>query len=282
MNTTSDDYNVSLADIKILKVLKDFGSVKIYKALWKEQLVCIKEIQNSCYLKKTTCVDNELKILSKTIHPKIVQFLGAKKKRNTTTILFEYMEMGDLQDYIMDHRVKLDENSKFKLMYDISLGIHYLHHRKPHTIIHRDLKPANILVNKYGCPKICDFGLSKLIDHSILRKHTKHSGEKGTYIWMSPEVLDHKTYDSASDIYSLGLIFYFIWTSKIPFHSFKMNTIQIMFAKHQNTLTVEQTGNEPIDQLISSCVSFDPLRRPNTMDIVSVLRGLYDEDKNIV
>ena len=278
MNTTSIDYNISTDDIKILNVLKDFGAVKIYRALWKEQLVCVKEIQNDCYKKKSTNVDNELRILSKTIHPKIVQFLGAEKKLNKTTIVFEYMERGDLDEYMEQYGLNLDEHAKLKLMFDITLGLHYLHLRCPFAIIHRDLKPANILVNKYGCAKICDFGLSKLIDKALLRR-IKHSGEKGTYIWMAPEVMKHEYYDSSSDIYSLGLIFYFIWTSKIPFNSYKMNTIQLAFGKHNNTLTIEKTENKLIDDLINKCISSDPKMRPKTMDIIQWIKHVFGEDK---
>tara|TARA_Y100000389_G_C17466206_1_gene525827 strand:- start:3794 stop:4639 length:846 start_codon:yes stop_codon:yes gene_type:complete len=278
MNTTSIDYNISSVDIKILNVLKDFGSVKIYRALWKEQLVCVKEIQNDCYKKKSTNVDNELRILSKSIHPKIVQFLGAEKKENKTTIVFEYMERGDLDEYIEKDGLNLDDDTKLKLMLDITLGLHYLHLRCPNAIIHRDLKPANILINKYGCAKICDFGLSKLLDKALLRR-IKHSGEKGTYIWMAPEVLKHEHYDSSSDIYSLGLIIYFIWTSKIPFHSYEMNIIQIAFAKHNNALTIEKTHNKFIDDLINKCISFEPKMRPKTIDIIRSIKQLFLEDK---
>ena len=63
MNTTNIDYHISSEDIKILKILKDMDSVKIYKALWKEQIVCVKQIDNICYKRKTTYVGNELKIL---------------------------------------------------------------------------------------------------------------------------------------------------------------------------------------------------------------------------
>ena len=55
MNTTSDDYNISLADIKILKVLKDFGAVKIYKALWKEQESPVFNSYADIYRQTTSC-----------------------------------------------------------------------------------------------------------------------------------------------------------------------------------------------------------------------------------
>lgn len=46
------------------------------------------------------------------------------------------------------------------IIYQILLGLHYLHNSK---IIHRDLKPSNVLINSNCIIKICDFGLSRLL-----------------------------------------------------------------------------------------------------------------------
>ena len=62
-------------------------------------------------------------------------------------------------------------------MKDITIGLNYLHNRKPSIIMHRDLKPDNIRVNEYGCVKIADFGISKLIFDNVDMNHAKHTGE---------------------------------------------------------------------------------------------------------
>lgn len=273
MNTTTLDYSVNLNDITPIKILLQYNNVKIYEAYWRFDKVIAKEISNN----KT--IDNELIILSKCIHPKIVQFFGAHKGTAKTTMIFEYMENGNLYDYVRDNT--LDAQQKLLIMTDITRGLHYLHEREPNIILHRDLKPANILINKYGEAKISDFGISKLVDKKYSCEFTSHSGEQGTYVWMSPEVLNHETYNYQADIYSLGLIFYYIWKEKIPWSETNMNTIQLMFAKNQNTLELDLDKNDPVQMLIDNCTSYQKKNRPNTTHIINALyKYLYELTKH--
>jgi serine/threonine protein kinase len=270
MNTSRIDYNIDPCDITDPVVIKSHGFVSIYKAYWRQEMVCLKEILVNKNEYDEKVIENELKIIAKTIHPKVVQFLGSYNDYYKTTIVFEYMHNGDLEDYL--EKTHISDIEKMEIMYDIVLGLTYLHSRKPCYIIHRDLKPSNILVNKYGCIKICDFGVSKLVDlENTLNIPNKHSGEKGTYIWMSPEVLCHEKYDWSSDIYSLGLIFFFIWTKRKPFNEYNMNTVQLMFAKFSNKLIVSKTGNDKLDNIIQMCTQINPEQRPNTKEILNFL-----------
>ena len=264
MNTSSIDYRINMDNIEKVETIVMYQKVEVYIAKWRTyQKVCVKKIFNEKE------VDNELAVLSKCIHPKIVQCFGASKDDDFTYILFDYMENGNLEDYL--HKVKLDHVKKIDLMMDITIGLHYLHNRKPEIILHRDLKPANILINKYGEAKISDFGISKLVTTETSDLFTGHTGEKGTYTWMSPEVLKHEEYNYKSDIYSLGLIMYYIWTEKKPFHEEEMNTIQMMFAKFQNKLTIEIKDNEDMDDLINWCCSFEKENRPSSQEVIEEL-----------
>ena len=137
--------------------------------------------------------------------------------------------------------------------------------------MHRDLKPENILVNTHGEVKIADFGISKLVNNSSCHNYHGHSGEQGTYIWMAPEVINHEPYNYLCDIYSLGLIMYYIWTEKKPFHEEEMNTIQMMFAKFQNKLTIEIKDNQDMDDLINWCCSFEKENRPSSQEVIEEL-----------
>jgi serine/threonine protein kinase len=270
MNTSCKDYDIDPNDIEYLRVLKRYASVTIHEALWRHELICIKEIRKSKDNDQhENEIRNELTILAKSIHPKVVQFLGAHQDEEKTTILFEYMSNGNLEEYLSSHT--LSDIEKKQIMFDIVLGIHYLHKRKPNTIIHRDIKPSNILVNKHGCVKICDFGISKIVDDESFSSNTTHSGEKGTYMWMSPEVLAHEKYDWSSDIYSLGLILFYIWTQRKPFSDQHMNTVQIMYAKFQNKLVINSTGNKRVDYIVKMCIMHNPKDRPTTEYILKYL-----------
>lgn len=75
---------------------------------------------------------------------------------------------------------------------------------KSRNIVHRDIKPQNIFVSKDGNFKLGDFGIAKTAERTT-------SGTKvGTYKYMAPEVYNNQPYGSAADIYSLGLVLYWM------------------------------------------------------------------------
>ena len=83
---------------------------------------------------------------------------------------------------------------------------------KQHRIIHRDIKPQNIFVSPYGDYKLGDFGIAKTVEKTM-------GGTKiGTYKYMAPEVYNNQAYGSAADIYSLGLVLYWLLNERrLPF-----------------------------------------------------------------
>lgn len=267
MHTSQIDYNIKLNTIEKIESIIKNKFVDVYIAKWRKyQKVCVKQICNSDE------ANNELNILSKCMHPKIVQCLGVSEDDDFTYIFFEYMENGNLEDYIQ--KVKLDPKKKLQIMIDVAIGLHYLHNRSPDIILHRDLKPANILINTHGSAKISDFGISKLVDSKCSSIFSGHTGEIGTYVWMSPEVLKHEYYNFKSDIYSLGLIMYYIWTEKKPFEELKMNTIQLMFAKFQDKLHISIDNNIELNELVQKCCSFDKETRPSSEEVIDILSNL--------
>lgn len=74
-----------------------------------------------------------------------------------------------------------------------------------HNIIHRDIKPQNIFISPDGYFKLGDFGIAKTVEHSV-----GLTAGVGTYNFMAPEVALGKHYSSTADIYSLGLVLYWL------------------------------------------------------------------------
>lgn len=269
VSTTVFDYYINVKELAYKNTLLCYNDVIIYEAEWRMERVCVKEVNTD------ENISNELLILSKCIHPKIVQFLGFHRGNIKTTILFEYMENGNLHDYMKTS--KLTSIHKIQIMLDVSKALHYLHNRYPEIILHRDMKPSNILINKHGDAKIADFGISKMVKQNDEFNCNKHSGEKGTYVWMSPEVLKGEQYNHMADIYSLGLIMYYIWTGRIPFSELKMTTIQLMFQKNNGMLVLLDIEDcDQLNTLIHHCVMYDPASRPNTKHIIEQLTEIFD------
>src|SRR5271156_2614927 len=101
---------------------------------------------------------------------------------------------------------------RLKMIKDITLGMVYLHQRKP-PIIHKDLKSLNILVDEQIRLKICDFGLSQVKEAFGDAK----SNVIGTPQWCAPELLRNEAYDEKVDVYSFGVVLWEMVTRSGPY-----------------------------------------------------------------
>ena len=172
---------------------------KVYRASKDGKEYAIKKMpfsQFSSSLKKR--IHNELFILQNVSHENIVKFIDFEYENENLYVIFEFCEC-DISKWIGQIP---DEIELKKRLYEITKGIHYLHSK---NILHRDIKPENILL-KNGIPKICDFGFSAVIKDEMTMNNTIC----GTPLFMSPEGLFFKPYNKKSDVWSLGVMFYFL------------------------------------------------------------------------
>ena len=98
-------------------------------------------------------------------------------------------------------RQSLPEEELIRLAKDICQALVVC---KSRNVLHRDIKPQNIFVSRSGEYKLGDFGISTISDH------TTRAATAGTYRYMAPEVFHNKPYGTKADIYSLGLVLYWL------------------------------------------------------------------------
>lgn len=98
-----------------------------------------------------------------------------------------------------------DENAVIRLGRDIARALVRCREK---NIIHRDIKPQNILVSPKGDYKLGDFGVAKVSEK------TTAGTIAGTYEYMAPEVFRGESYNSTADIYSLGIVMYWMMNNK--------------------------------------------------------------------
>ncbi|KAL8181944.1 UNVERIFIED_CONTAM: Receptor-interacting serine/threonine-protein kinase 2 [Gekko kuhli] len=124
---------------------------------------------------------------------------------------------------------------RFRMLYEIALGVNYLHNMSP-PLLHHDLKTQNILLDSEFHIKIADFGLSKWRMVSISQSRgEKTMSEGGTIIYMPPEDYNPNQKTRASvkhDIYSYAIIMWEVLSRKQPFEDV-INPLQIMYTVMQ-------------------------------------------------
>ncbi len=149
----------------------------------------------------------EVESLDKLNHKNVVKILdrGYDEEFKAFFIVLEYIK-GETFSEIYEDICRYDYSQKLELMSQVVEGIGYLHKK---NIVHRDLKPSNIMIDKEGVVKIIDFGISKLKD-TFYSDYTLSGFATKNY--SSPEQLAGRIITNQSDIYSLGLIFYEIFT----------------------------------------------------------------------
>jgi len=132
-------------------------------------------------------------------HPNIVRLKDVLYVKNKLYLIFEYIPY-DLKRY-MESVLKIDPVLIKSYMYQILKGLEHCHSRR---ILHRDMKPQNLLIDKGGCLKIADFGLSRAF--SVPTRAYTH--EVVTLWYRAPEILlGQSRYSTPVDIWSAGCIF---------------------------------------------------------------------------
>lgn len=184
-----------------LKVISVPGSQKEYD----EMLETMSEFAMRAKLReKVEEISNEYRLLGALRgHPNVVncedQMIIPHENDMGWDIYIRMELLQSLPDYVRENGMTVE--NVIKLGSDMCSALELC---RENNIIHRDIKPQNIFVSRYGVFKLGDFGVAKA---STIRT----SADKvGTYSYMAPEVYKGKGYDYRVDIYSLGMVLYWL------------------------------------------------------------------------
>lgn len=103
--------------------------------------------------------------------------------------------------------------SRIEIFFKVCDALEYAHNKK---ILHRDIKPENIMIGQFNEVYVIDWGIAESRDVKTL---PKKKYVPGTLSCLAPEILSNSPYDSRSDIYSLGVLLFYLVYLKKPFPS---------------------------------------------------------------
>ncbi|HEY6968564.1 MAG TPA: MFS transporter [Candidatus Angelobacter sp.] len=151
----------------------------------------------------------EIEVVGRLEHPNIVSVVDAGEHQGSPYLVMEFLSGESLEKYIHDRR-PIVFTKKLEIMAGVCRGLDYAHQQ---GVVHRDVKPANIILLPDLTPKILDFGVAHIADHTM----TKTGLMVGTVSYMSPEQLNGARVDGRSDVFSCAIVLYEFLSNHLPF-----------------------------------------------------------------
>jgi serine/threonine protein kinase/tetratricopeptide (TPR) repeat protein len=155
-------------------------------------------------------------ILGRLTHPHIAELLDAGISADGNPYLvLEYVDGVAIDVYGDEH--KLDVDARIKLFLDVLSAVAEAH---ANLIVHRDIKPSNVLVRKDGQVKLLDFGIAKMLaqegDANSATVLTMEGPGALTPRFAAPEQVTGGAVTTATDVYALGVLLFYLLTGKHP------------------------------------------------------------------
>ena len=216
--------------------------------------------------------ETEIKITAKLDHPNIVEIHAVGEWNGLPFIEMEKVDGFTLEKLIADRGgLPMDVCTSIGIL--VGRALRYAHNHEYvlygqpyHGIIHRDLKPNNIMVAPSGVVKLMDFGIARPIDASI--HTTDNSSVLGTMQYLSPELLEGKSADIRTDIYSLGAVLYEAITGTKAFPESNISTLMMKKIKNEYGPLDSYAVKIPLrlKRLVQQCMNRDRDKRPGSVD----------------
>jgi len=196
----------------------------------------------------------EYALLEQIDHPNVARIFAHGFTDEHAFITMEYFAHGDIKRRIASGLSPFEALSiALQVAYALS-QIHAL------GIVHRDVKPDNLMLREDGCVALIDFGVAKHDTQNL--EHTQQGEIVGSPYYLSPEQASGKPVSPASDIYSLGVIFYEMVTRKRPYAADSMEALLYQHV-HAPPPRFEPKYAE-FQQLLDQMMHKDPKKRFNS------------------
>jgi len=205
----------------------------------------------------------ECQVIQAMNHPNVVRIFEVGKTEYLYYYVMDFLEGETLQD-MMHKEKKLDIDQVVAIGAQVARALQHIH---SNGLIHRDIKPSNIFITKTGVAKIIDFGIAKLLS----AKTDYTYGSVGSPVYASPEQIRGEEVTGKSDIYSLGVCLFYMFSGEHPFNS--SDLIAKMFEEPKSLLDLSPEVPASLAHSINQCLNLDSTKRIPAHEIWARLRS---------
>jgi len=203
---------------------------------------------------------NELRLARQITHRNVCRTYELHRFGDTAAIAMEYVD-GESLRHVLSRYGGVSLRTGIEWTRQICAALREAHGQH---IVHRDLKPENVLIARDGTVKVSDFGIAR----SVRSDATQTGTVIGTPAYMSPEQAQGKAIDHRSDMYSLGLVLYEMFTGRPAFQG---DTPLAVAMKHIDEAPTPPRLLEPdlperINRAILKCLEKNPNKRFQSID----------------
>lgn len=255
---------------RIVALLGKGGMGEVYRAddLKLGQPVALKFLPRDVYnASAIQRLYKEVRLGRKISHPNVCRLYDVGEWQGNHFVTMELIDGEDLASLL--RRIgQIPHGKAVELAQDICAGLAAAHGL---GVVHRDLKPANIMIDGRGNAIITDFGLASLAEDLEGRSEVA-----GTPAYMAPEQLRGGEVTHKSDLYSLGLILYEMFTGHRKFEGRSIDEIRRLHESSDSSITSRETKSvDPvIQQVVVRCLEPDPNERPRSIhSVIAALPG---------
>ncbi len=212
----------------------------------------------------------EVRTTRQISHPNVCRVFDIGEIEGRPFLSMEYVDGEDLASLL--RRIgHLPQDKSLQIARQVCAGLAIAHDL---GIVHRDLKPANIMLDGRGQARLMDFGVAGQVAELAARGDVA----AGTPVYMAPEQLAGHAVTHRSDIYSLGLVLYELFTGK-PAWADRATSLAELRRLHQSSKPTSASSlvadlDPAVERVIERCLDPDPANRPsNAIAVAAALPG---------
>lgn len=201
----------------------------------------------------------EVRVSRQVSHPNVCRVFDIAEDTGRVFLSMEYIDGEDLASLL--RRIgRLPHDKAVELARQICFGLHAAHDK---GLVHRDMKPANIMIDGRGNARVTDFGISGIAEDLV----AKGDVAAGTPAYMAPEQLAGQDVSRRSDIYSLGLVLYELFTGRPAYQAeslAQLRDLRLSSSRPTSPSAFVKDLDPAVERVILHCLEPEASDRPTS------------------